>query len=322
MGSISDIISDLKFGRLTLLKSFEKLSYRERTEIPVYDDWTIKDILAHIIGWDQKVIKILPLIVQDRANEIPGVDTEAYNQKSKAVWHDKPFSQILAEIQVTHQQIVEFLSSLDHIEIDKRHDRHGRVVTIRGFVIDIMLEHERKHALEIEQWYKDIDQAIAPAVIRKTLLQNRVAFMNILDDFNEADVLDKSAVGSWSISTVVGHVADWERIMLNGAQHIYDPSQPAVTPLSDSIGEWSTEMAAQRVDKSWPENHRDLRRTQQDMNNFMAVLKPGDWRLRGNYPWPDYGTLAELIIHISEHYSDHIPALKQWYRKQYGEPNP
>jgi len=322
MGTIASIIADLKYGRTMLLESFEGLSGRERTEMPVYDDWTIKDVLAHIIGWDEFVLEVLPLIVQDRADEIAGVDAEVLNRQSQLAWQDKTFAQVLAAVQSSHQQILDFVSALDHVEIDKRHKRNGRIVTIRSYVIDIMLEHERQHALEIEEWRKQLDQTLDPMAIREELLKSRAEFMNILDHFEDDDVLDKSAVGTWSISDVVGHLADWEKIMLDGAHHIYDPSQPAPLPLADNTQEWNAIMAAERVDKSWPENYHDLRRVQMETDSFVAALKPGDWRLRGPYPWPDTGTLAELITNIAEHYIDHLPGLEQWYAKKSHEPNP
>jgi hypothetical protein len=45
----------------------------------------------------------------------------------------------------------------------------------------------------------------------------------------------------------------------------------------------------------------------------LVSLRPGDWTLRGPYPWPhDQGTLAELVWLMSEHYVDHIPDLQEW----------
>lgn len=322
MGTIAGIMADLKYGRSILLESIEGLSQRERTEKFIYNGWTVKDVLAHIIGWDEFVLNVLPLIVQDRADELSGVDADAFNQQSKAAWQDKTFAQVLHRVEATHQKILDFISALDHVEIDKRHERNGRVVTIRSYVIDIMMEHERAHALEIEEWRKQLDQAIDPIAIRESLLKSRAKFLTILDLFDEADVLDKTAVGIWSISDLVGHVADWEQIMLAGAHYIYDPSQPAVEPLADTIEEWNTIMAAERVDKSWPENYHDLQRMQMETDNFLASLKPGDWRLRGPYPWQETGTLAEIITHISEHYTDHLPDLEQWYAKKKHEPHP
>lgn len=314
MGSIAEIVSELKYGRSILLESLEGLSKREMTEIPIYGDWTIKDVLAHIVGWDQRVLHTLPMILQDRASEVPGVEVEEYNQQSVAAWRDKSLAEVLAEIHTTHQQILDIITGIDHVEIDRRHERRGRIITIRSYVIDIMMEHERRHALEIEQWRKELEDAIDPSAIKADLLRRRAEFMTILDKFDEQDVLDKSAVGTWSISDLVGHIVDWEERMLKAAHHIHDPSQPAVPPAGESIADWNLIMAAKRADKSWPENYHGLRESQRAVDKFVITLKPGDWKLRGPYPWPeDQGTLAELIVNIAEHYEDHLPDITNWY---------
>ncbi len=321
MGSIASIIADLKFGRSSLFESIEALSERELTAIPVYDDWTVKDVLAHIIGWDQHVIKILPMILQNRTDEIPGIDVEEYNQQTRVAWQDKSLAQVLAEIESTHQQIVDILTSVDHVDIDKRRERRGRTITIRSYVIDIMLEHERQHAVEIEQWRKTVDQAIDPEAVKTMLVQTRAKFMTVLDRFKEDDVLAPNAIGDWSINDVVGHIADWEQVILKGARHLNDPSRPAVTPVSDTIEEWNQIMAATRADKSWPENYQYLLRTHLAMDEFVATLKPDAWKLRGPYPWSEQGSLAELLTHAAEHYTDHLPDLEGWYKKRYDQPN-
>ena len=46
--------------------------------------------------------------------------------------------------------------SMPLIEIDKRHKRNGRTITIRSYVLDTKEEHERQHALEIEEWRKNL----------------------------------------------------------------------------------------------------------------------------------------------------------------------
>ncbi len=319
MTTIPTIISDLKFGRSTLLKSLDKLSHQEMTQKNVYTDWTIKDILAHVIGWDQRVINTLPLMLQDRANEISGVVVDEFNHQAVAAGRDKTLAQIKAEIQATHQQIINILSAVDLAEIDKRHDYKGRTITIRNYVIEIMLEHERRHALEIEQWQQDLEKTINPQAVRQALRKQRAEFMTVLDRFNEDDVLDKSAVGVWSITDLAGHVADWEQTVLATAQHIYDPSQPLVSALADTIDEWNALMVAARSDKSWPETYHYLRRSQHTLNEFILKLNPGDWRLRGPYPWSDYGSLAELVMINADHYLDHLPDLNHWHKVRYHE---
>jgi hypothetical protein len=46
------------------------------------------------------------------------------------------------------------------------------------------------------------------------------------------------------------------------------------------------------------------------------------WKLNSGvkpFPWPnDQGTLAELIIHVAGHYTEHLPALEKWLSEQAG----
>ena len=98
--------------------------------------------------------------------------------------------------------------------------------------------------------------------------------MTILDQFDEADVLDKSAVGIWSISDVVGHLADVEQLALKAAHHIKDPSQPPVLLAYDNTEDWNMALAAERADKSWPENYHYLRQTYMATDDFMATVEP------------------------------------------------
>lgn len=310
MSSIPEIISYLNFGRNCLLESIEGLSLREMTEIPIYPAWNVKDVAAHIIGWDRRVIAVLPLIVADRAGEVPGVEVQAHNAQSVAAGRKKTVPQLLVEIGQTHQQIMSLISGLDYREIDRRHERNGRVITIRSYIIQIMVDHERQHAAEIEQWRAQLDAAIDPAAIVADLRRQRGLFMARLEAVSEAQALQPNTVGNWSINDMVGHLLDWERLMLQAAQHIHDPSLPKLPPHLGNDDDFNQLLADRRAGTSWPDTLRELRQVQQEVDAFVAACTSGDWRLRGPYPWPnDQGTLAELVTHITSHYDDHLPDL-------------
>lgn len=310
MANVEAIISDLKYGRTKLLQAIEGLSRRELTELPIYEDWTIKEVLAHVLGWDQRVLRTLPLMLQNRASEVASVEVDEYNQESVEAWRHKSFAEILAEVQSTHRQIMEIISELEHREIDTRRERHGRIITIRSYVIDVMIEHDREHAAEIELWRKNLEQSIDPAELKTRLAQRRADFLAAITDLSEADLLDKKATGDWAIKDIAGHLADWERLMLNAARHIHDPSLPVIRPVTDGENE---AMAARHAGESWDKTFADLTAVQQAVDDFVARLKSGDWTLRGPYPWPDdSGNLAELLDHIILHYDDHIADVQQW----------
>lgn len=312
MASIPAIISDLEYGRAELLKSIEGLSQRELTEVPIYPGWTVKDILAHILGWDERTVQILPLILQNRASEVTGVEVEEHNRETVQAWQDKSLADVLSAMSTSHHQIIQLLAPLDHKEIDLRRDRRGRPITIRSYVLDVMIEHERQHAAEINQWRKELDQAIDPTAIKTVLARNRAEFTTVLADLNETDVLEKGAIGRWSVKDVVSHLAEWEWRMLSAARHIYDPSIPGIVPVVDD-DEWNELLVNRRAANSWPEELDYWRKTSQAVDAFIIKLKPADWRLRGPYPWAnDQGTIAELVSQMAEHYTGHLPELARW----------
>ncbi len=317
MSNIAAIISDLKYGRTRLVQAIEGLSRRELTELPIYESWTIKDVLAHVLGWDLRVLNTLPLMLQNRASEVASVEVDEYNLESINTWRHKSFAEILVEVQSTHRQILQIISGLEHREIDTRRERHGRVITIRSYVIDVMIEHDREHAAEIELWRKNLEQSIDPVELKTRLAQRRADFAAALSGLSEADLMDKRTTGSWSVKDIAGHIADWERLMLNAARHIHDPSLPVIRPVTDGENE---AMVARHAGESWDKTVAGLTAVQQAVDDFVARLKMGDWTLRGPYPWPDDGgSLAELLGHVTLHYDDHIADLQNWRNQVMGD---
>jgi hypothetical protein len=105
--------------------------------------------------------------------------------------------------------------------------------------------------------------------------------------------------------------------MLQAARHIHDPSLPPVLISSESEDQLNQLMVNRRLKKTWRENVSDLHQIQAAVDTFVKGLIPGDWRLRGPFPWADdQGTLAELLSHIAEHYDDHLPDIERWYKIQ------
>lgn len=313
MASISAIVAEMEAVRRDLLEAIAGLSLRELTQTPVYDDWTIKDVLAHLIGWDRWSIGVLELIRQGRSEEIPGVDVEAHNRASIQQWREHSWAEVAAAVQASHQQLLAIISGMDHIEIDKRHTRQGRVLTVRSYVINTIIDHERQHAVELQQWRRELIRQIDPAAIQTDLARSRADFMASFAGLDEAELTAKEMAGEWSVKDVVGHVLDWEKLLFQTVRHIYDPSQPPVISNNLTIDEWNAMMANRRADQPWAELRRELEETQAELDRFMAQLKPGDWRLRGPYPiFNDRGTLAEAICHIADHYTEHASELKHW----------
>jgi hypothetical protein len=242
---------------------------------------------------------------------------ETQNQRSVALFRQTPVVDVLAELEASFNQIYDIIVNLDPKEIDRRHARGGRFITIRSYVIDIMVEHERQHALDIEQWRKKLEQAIDPQEIEAKIKRSRARFLAVVTQAGPEQARDHVPAGRWSVNDLVGHLADWEQLMLQAARHIHDPSLPPApvpdsTKSEDHLNQW---MVEQRHQKAWEENVSDLQHIQTEVDTFIEGLIPGDWRLRGPFPWPDdQGTLAELLTHVAEHYDEHLVDVESWHK--------
>lgn len=311
MSSIPAIISYLEFGRSELLKSVEGLSWRERTQLPVYSGWTIKDILAHMIGWDEWVINILPLIIQNRADEVAGINVDEYNRATVETWRDKSLAEVQTALQATHHQIIEMISVLNHVQIDMRRERQGRIITIRNYIIEMMVEHACQHASEIGQWRVRLDESIDPAALAADLSKNRVRLLAAIEGLSGSDVLTPNAVGVWSVKDVIGHLADWEQLILNAARHILDPDEPATITLHHGDAA-NALMVSQRAGQPWSEALADLTQSRREMLDFIAALPAEAWKQRGAFPWSDQGTLADLIGGAGWHDAEHAADVEKW----------
>jgi hypothetical protein len=156
---------------------------------------------------------------------------------------------------------------------------------------------------------------IAPTTIKHKLTTSRNDFMSRIEGLDEATMMKKGAVGRWSIKDVIGHIADWERIFLQVAEHIHDPSMPPVSLLSGNVDELNMMMAAPRDMKTLPLELRYLKTMQANWDDFIANLKPDDWHLSGSYPWDDQGSLAKLVSEAADHYDGHLADINAWLSK-------
>jgi len=315
MSRIDNLVSDLKFSRTALLKAIEGLSVRELTLIKLSPSRTIRDILVHIMDWNEQALQSLPLLLNNQGENIPLIGRKVYNQQLLEQWQDKSISEILTALQTQHQKLLTMIASLDQIDFDMRREHQGQHITIRSYIITLIIEHDRDHAVEIEQWRKNMEDIINYEAIKTTLAKNRAEFMALVESMSEADLIKKGVVERWSVKDVITHIANWERILLQTAEHLYDPSQPPVTLLSQNIDEVNLMVVAQRDMKPLSIELRYLRSQQTYWDEFIAQLKPKDWLLRGAYPWGGDGTIAELIQIVAEHYANHFPQIKTWQNK-------
>lgn len=137
----------------TALKaSYAGLSDAQLTQPGVTDDWSVKDILAHVATWEEEALKYLPLILADRrppryATLYGGVD--AFN----AQMTDQKRGLSLAEVQRllddTHRQLIAYIHSVpdEQFTRETRFRRRLRLDTYSHYPIHTQMIHDWRERL-------------------------------------------------------------------------------------------------------------------------------------------------------------------------------
>ncbi|MFQ5613521.1 MAG: DinB family protein [Anaerolineae bacterium] len=182
--SLQDCISYITFAREELLRQIEGLSEESLANTPVVvepppggptaaagdegrpgwyltqdiaeifktRDMTVKDILAHIAAWEVRMAEIVPLMLADRADEIPAVEVAVFTRKAIAERRTRSCAEILVELDVARSTLLEILTAAGDMAVAKRRTRGGRTFTIQSYLVDVMAEHDRIHAQQIQLW--------------------------------------------------------------------------------------------------------------------------------------------------------------------------
>jgi len=124
------------------------LSEAEMVEAGVVEDWSIKDILAHVTWWEEEALKHLPHIAQGgrppRYSVVyGGIDT--FNAQMTELKRDLPLAEVRKQLAETHNRLVDYIEDApdELFTSETRFRRRLRLDTYSHYPI---------HAQEIQHW--------------------------------------------------------------------------------------------------------------------------------------------------------------------------
>jgi uncharacterized damage-inducible protein DinB len=155
-----------------LAASIEGLDETALCQEPVAGDWTIKDILGHIVSWNEEFRANIAMILQD---EHPGYDHaisrrdnfSGWNRHSIAEKRSYTFDQIMADLERDHQEATGLIEGLKAEEYRKRGVTPWKDAAVRRpeklekgdtdtveTLVTFHWRHMNEHIREIEVWRK------------------------------------------------------------------------------------------------------------------------------------------------------------------------
>ena len=109
------LLNQLESAWTALRESYAGLPDTSLTEPGVVEDWSVKDILAHVTTWEEEALKYLPVIAEGRTPpkysvQYGGID--AFNALRTEQKRSLSLPEVLRELEVTHRHLVEYIGDV------------------------------------------------------------------------------------------------------------------------------------------------------------------------------------------------------------------
>ncbi len=145
--------------RVELERAVNALSEAQLTQPGILGEWSVKDILSHIIFWEQRMLNRFRtgqgLPVPEGMTVPQFIDY--LNEQNYRATRDKPLAQVLDEFRDSHRQVLEFLATLTDDDLnDPERYEWWRGEPVWHYIRGDTYEHYREHSEPIRAWHEQV----------------------------------------------------------------------------------------------------------------------------------------------------------------------
>ena len=151
VAEIKSEVIDCTDGRSCLLEAVHGLP-PDAFDLPnVIGDWSVRDCLAHLVGWDAWVANLLERTAVGMP--VGPLPTEReINDAAPADWIDRPIGELLTTLRTIRDGMAEQLCRLTDAEREEQSLQVEDTNLSINALIDALIEHEMEHAGQIRSW--------------------------------------------------------------------------------------------------------------------------------------------------------------------------
>lgn len=151
----SELLVRIRAERERLEETLARLSEEQMVEPGVVDDWSVKDILAHLVTWEQRMVRWMDQALRGEVPDRPGSDEEIgrWNQQSYADNRDRPLAEVLTDFRESYPRALRAAETApedDLVDPDRFAWRNGLPLWV--MVAANTSWHYREHGESIRAW--------------------------------------------------------------------------------------------------------------------------------------------------------------------------
>lgn len=145
----AELLAELEQEFGNLMKAIEGLSYEQMIK-PWFGSWSVRDILAHIIGWHHEMDGVLQRIARGERPVPEGVDysdPDSWNSRFALTWGAASPAAVVAELKASKEL---FVSAAQQVPEERFEDGKAAFRIMHATAID----HYKEHYPAILEWRK------------------------------------------------------------------------------------------------------------------------------------------------------------------------
>jgi len=308
------LLARLAAERAQLLWQLLGLDQELLTRTALFPDsgWTVKDLLAHVAAWDRWQHRAMTAMVAGEEPEVAAVeDVDAFNAAAVDAWRDRTLSDVLGELRTAREAWVTWLRDVPLEPFFESREHQGWDWAFPN-CLNVQWQHDAEHADQLAAWRSELalksDTGPKPVLVA-ALNAGRDELLASVDLIPPAERTSRPVCGHWTLKDLVGHLADWEQVGVEGLRHMTAGRSPDLAPIPD-IEAWNREHAATREGQPWETCWEDLQGTRDQLLDVLRGMDQEKIDRSYRFPWGPEGTAYEWVRVFATHDREHAHDLR------------
>jgi hypothetical protein len=288
------LLARLAAERTYFLRPYMALDEETLATHRVVEQWTAKDLLAHVGVWDAFQAQRMSLVLDGRLDDVQQVGGEAgmaaRNAELYERYRDVPLEQALAIGLKERSGFLATLARISDADLHRELEFPWGWRTRMAVWAELRYQHDAEHATHLAQWRETLPQEARRQVGPKYLLRAylkaaRKEFLAAVALVAAAERDSRPVCGVWTLKDLVGHLTDWEKVGVDGLQQLIAGVTPEFDEPIPDFDSFNARNAAARRDQPWEQVWADFEATRRTLLDLFDRLAGDHLQRTFVAPW-------------------------------------
>ena len=153
---IDELLEKMESSRVRLLELLEQLPEYAYRQPGAMGDWTVTDVLAHLVAWESELITCLMKLDQGKKPKrmlAAIADVDGYNERTYLENRDRDLDRIFDDLQSVRVQLEEWLPRFSTRDLtDEKRYKWSDGIALWQIIEANTFGHEAEHLPELESY--------------------------------------------------------------------------------------------------------------------------------------------------------------------------